>query len=151
MTTLRDHAYQLARAYPGGIEALAHRMGRNPTTLGHELRGQGSAKLGLEDAATMADFSQDLRVLEAWNAQHGLVVIRMPHLPAGPVGGCLDKLSTTAREFSELVTEVAADMGDNRLSDNELHRIEREGAELLAAVHQLLAAARTLNAEEHRA
>ena len=52
--------------------------------------------------------------------------------------------------FSELVTEVAGDLGDNRLSDNELQRIEREAAELLAAVHQLLGAARTLNAEEHR-
>lgn len=151
MTTLRDQAYNLARAYEGGVEALALRMKRNPTTLGHELRGQGSAKLGLEDAAALTAFSGDLRILEAWNAEHGLIVIRMPDVPDGPVGGCLDKLSSTAREFSELVTEVAADMGDNRLSDNELQRIEREGAELLAAVHQLLGAARTLNAEEHRA
>jgi hypothetical protein len=151
MTTLRDHAYNLARAYPGGAKALALRMEMNPTTLSHELRGQGSAKLGLDDAAALTALSGDLRILEAWNAEYGLVVIRMPHLPAGPVGGCLDKLSSTAREFSELVTEVAADMGDNRLSDNELQRIEREAAELLAAVHQLLAAARTLNAEEHRA
>ena len=150
MTTLRDQALNLARAYPGGAAALALRMRKNPTTLNHELVGQGSAKLGLEDAATITALTGDLRVLEAWNAEHGLVVIRMPQLPTGPVGSCLDKLSSTAREFSELVTEVAADMGDNRLSDNELQRIEREAAELLAAVHQLLGAARELNALEHR-
>jgi hypothetical protein len=150
MTTLRDQALNLARAYPGGAAALALRMSKNPTTLNHELVGQGTAKLGLEDTATITALSGDLRVLEAWNAEHGLIVIRMPQIPTGPVGGCLDKLSATAREFSELVTEVAADLGDNRLNDNELHRIEREGADLLAAVHQLLAAARALNAEGHR-
>lgn len=151
MTTLRDQAYNLARAYEGGIEALALRMKRNPTTLGHELRGQGTAKLGLEDAAALTAFSKDLRILEAWNAEHGLVVIRMPDVPSGPVGGCLDKLSATAKEFSELVTEVASDMSDGRISDNELQRIEREASELLASVHTLLGSARALNAQERAA
>lgn len=150
MTSLRDLAYNLARAYPGGAAALAFRMGKNPTTFSHELRGQGSAKLGLEDAQAMTELSGDLRILEAWNAEHGLVVIRMPEAHTGPVGGCLDKLSATAKEFSEMVTEVAGDMGDGRISDNELQRIEREGADLLAAVHQLLNAARAVNALEHQ-
>ena len=150
MTTLRDQALNLARAYPGGAAALALRMGKNPTTLNHELVGQGSAKLGLEDAATITALSGDLRVLEAWNAEHGLVVIRMPNIPTGPLSSCLQKLSSTAREFSELVTEVAKDVDDNRLSDNELQSIEREAADVLAAVHQLLGAARILNAQEHR-
>lgn len=147
MTTLRDQAYNLARAYPGGAEALALRMKKNPTTLSHELRGQGSAKLGLEDAAAMTALSGDLRILEAWNAEHGLVVLHMPQLAQGSASGCLEKLSHTAREFSELVAEVAGDVGDGHLSDNELARIEREAAEVLAAVHALLNAARQLNAE----
>ncbi len=151
MTTLRDHAYNLARAYPGGAAALAVRMGKNPTTLSHELLGQGTAKLGLEDAATMTALSgPDLRILEAWNAEHGLVVIRMPKLPADSAGGCMDRLSKTAQKFSDLVREVADDLGDGRVSDNELQRIEREGAELLAAVHALLGAARALNDLEHK-
>ena len=37
MTTLRDHAYALARAYPGGAAALALRMDKNATSLSHEL------------------------------------------------------------------------------------------------------------------
>jgi hypothetical protein len=151
MTTLRDHAYNLARAYPGGAKALALRMEMNPTTLSHELRGQGSAKLGLEDAAALTALSGDLRILEAWNAEHGLVVIRVPHLDSKPAGECMDKLSNTAKEFSELVTEVARDLGDGRLSDNEMADIERQAADLLAATHALLAAARALNAKEHTA
>ena len=150
MTTLRDHAFNLARAYPGGAEALALRMKKNPTTLSHELRGQGSAKLGLEDAAALTALSGDLRILEAWNADHGLVVIRMPQLENMPTGECMEKLSTTAREFSDLVAEVAGDLGDGRISDTELARIEREAADVLAATHALLAAARALNAREHK-
>lgn len=147
MTTLRDHAYNLARAYPGGAEALALRMKKNPTSLSHELRGQGTAKLGLEDAAALTALSGDLRILEAWNAEHGLVVIRMPLLDATHAGECMDKLSSLARDFSELVSEVAHDLGDGRISDNELARIEREAAEMLAATHALLASARALNAK----
>ena len=148
--TLRDQAYNLARAYPGGAEALALRMKKNPTTLSHELRGQGTAKLGLEDAAAMTDLSGDLRILEAWNANMGLLVILMPEPKDGPAGSCLDKLSQTAREFSELVAEVAGDLGDGKLNDNELQRIEREAADVLAAVHALLGEARSLNAREHQ-
>ena len=148
--TLRDQAYNLARAYPGGAEALALRMKKNPTTLSHELRGQGTAKLGLEDAAAMTDLSGDLRILEAWNANMGLLVILMPEPKDGPAGSCLDKLSQTAREFSELVAEVAGDLGDGKLNDNELQRIEREAADVLAAVHALLGEARSLNARERR-
>ena len=65
MTTLLDHAYNLARAYPGGAAALALRMRKNATTLSHELRGEGTAKLGLEDAAALTALSGDLRIL-AW-------------------------------------------------------------------------------------
>jgi len=148
MTTLRDHAYALARAYPGGAAALALRMDKNATSLSHELLGQGSAKLGLEDAAALTALSGDLRILEAWNAEHGLLVIRMPMVMGDGTGGCLDKLSTAAKEFSDFVSEVASDMSDSRLSDNELGRIEREGAELLAAVHSLLKTARQINALE---
>lgn len=151
MTTLRDHAYNLARAYQGGAEALALRMGKNPTTLSHELRGQGTAKLGLLDAEALTDLSDDNRILEAWNAKRGLIVIRMPLNDGAPAGECMEKLSSTAREFSDLVAEVAKDLGDGRLNDNELARIEREGAEVLAATHALLAAARALNAKEHAA
>jgi hypothetical protein len=151
MTTLVDHAFQLARAYPGGAGALALRMSKNATTLNHELVGRGSAKLGLEDAAAMTALSGDLRVLEAWNAEHNLLVIRMPLLPDGVATDCLDKLSRTAMEFSEMVQEVAQDLGDGRISDNELKRIEKEGAELLASVHQLLNAARQLNNQEQNA
>ena len=151
MTTLRDHAYNLARAYPGGAEALALRMGKNSTTLSHELRGQGTAKLSLLDAEAITDLADDNRILEAWNAKRGLIVIRMPAVTSDDPGGCLSALSKTAQEFSLLVAEVSGDMSDGRISDNELQRIEREGAEVLAAIHALLSSARALNAKEHSA
>lgn len=147
MTTLRDKAYQLARSYPGGAAALALRMGKNATSLNHELLGTGTAKLGLEDAAAMTALSGDLRILHAWNAEHGLLVVRMPELDGDDVGGCLERLGGAAKEFSALVAEVASDMGDGRISDNELARIEGKGHEVLASIHSLLAAARQLNAE----
>lgn len=148
--SLRDQALFLACAYPGGATALAHRMGKNPTTFNHELKGTGTAKLGLEDAELATDLSGDLRILEAWCAQHGLVVIRVPTVAGADTSGCLMKLSQAAKEFSDLVQEISGDMDDARLSDNEMSRIERDGADVLAAVHALLNAARALNAKEHQ-
>ncbi len=39
---------------------------------------------------------------------------------------CLVRMGDTAREFGELCTEVSKDLGDGKISDNELARINRQ-------------------------
>lgn len=146
MTTLRDHAYNLAQAYPGGAAALALRMGRNATTLQHELRGTGTAKLGLEDAAALTAFACDRRILAAWAAEEGQLLLPMPVISDVDASQCMRRLSATAQEFADLVAVATADLSDNQVSDNELARIEREASELYAAIHGLLKAVRDLHA-----
>jgi len=142
--SLLDSAYDLVHDYPGGAPALGARMKKNATTLSHEVKGEGTAKLGLMDAKKMSDLSGDLRILQAWAVDAGQLLIPLPCVD-DPGDQCLAQLSRSAKEFSDLVAEVSTDLADGTISDNELARIEREAGELIANVHALMGAVRQRN------
>lgn len=133
---LRDVAFLLGRHYPGGVRSLAPRIGKNATTLSHELNGTGGAKLGLLDAEAMTLLSGDLRILQAFALNCGQMLVP---LPSGGDGAddCMQRLAAMAKEFGDLCTEVATDLTDSVITDNELARIDRECGELMASVHTL--------------
>lgn len=133
---LRDVAFLLGRQYPGGVRSLAPRIAKNATTLSHELNGTGGAKLGLLDAEAMTLLTGDLRILQAFALNCGQMLVPLPSVGDG-VDDCMHRLASMAKEFGELCTEVATDMVDNVITDNELARIDRECGELMASIHIL--------------
>ena len=134
---LLDAAYALVHEYPGGSESLAPRVGKNATTLSHEVLGTGAAKLGLLTAETMTIFSGDLRILQEFAANCEQMVVPLPKLDPGQSDDCMLRLAATAHEFGKLCTEVAGDLVDGQISDNELARIDRECGRLIASVHSM--------------
>lgn len=134
---LRDVAFVVVHDYPGGAVSLAPRMGKNATTLAHEVNGTGTAKLGLETAELITHFAQDLRILEAWATKAGQMLVPLPTKYLDSNDDCMQRMGDTAREFGELCTEVSKDLGDGQISDNELARIDRECGELIASLHAL--------------
>jgi hypothetical protein len=50
---------------------------------------------------------------------------------------CMARLAATAREFGDLCSEVAGDLVDGAITDNELARIDRESGELMASLRAL--------------
>ncbi|MGC4366527.1 phage regulatory CII family protein [Hydrogenophaga sp. R2] len=137
MSAVLDAAHQLVQAYPGGAESLAPRMGKNATTLRHEVNRTGSAKLGLADAVSMSVLTQDLRVLNAFAAECGCLVLPMPTLIGGDSGAML-RVAVLAKEFGEVVGSVTEAAADGRVSANELHRVQEEWSQLVAAGQQLM-------------
>ncbi len=151
---LRDVAYNVVHDYPGGALSLAPRMGKNATSLAHELNGTGTSKLGLMDAEKITHLAKDLRILEAFATNCGQMLVPLP--PAIDLGhdeDCMLRLADTAREFGELCKEVASDLVDGQISDNELHRIDRECGELISSLHALreAVACRNFQAKGHAA
>lgn len=138
-----DAAYNVAHDYPGGAESLAPRLGKLGTSLCHELTATGTAKLGLIDAVKITDFASDLRILQAWATHAGQQLVPLPITEGGDE--CLTKVSAMARAFGELLTEVTADLGDGKISNNELKRVEREAGELISSVSEVLRALRARN------
>ena len=134
---LRDVAANVVHDYPGGAPSLAPRIGKNATTLAHELNGTGAAKLGLLDAEKITLRTGDMRILEAFALNCGQMLVPLPAAFDADADDCMARLATTAREFGDLCTEVATDLVDGAISDNELARIDRECGELMASLRTL--------------
>lgn len=138
MSSILDAAFQLVHTYPGGAVSLAPRMGKNATTLSHEVKRTGAAKFGLEDAVAASVLSGDLRILNAFAAECDCLVMPMPKSLLND-GNAMMRVATLAREFGELLGTVTEATADGAITANELHRVQSEWAQLLAAGQALLA------------
>lgn len=144
---LRDAAFNLVQDYPGGAESLAPRFGKNATTLSHEVKGTGTAKLGLEDSERMTIMSGDLRILASFAHNCGQMLVPLPEALEHAGDDCMMRLADTAREFAELCREVSADLADGTISDNELARINKEVGRMNGCLHALQKAVAVRNLE----
>lgn len=144
MSAVIDAAHQLVQAYPGGAESLAPRIGKNPTTMRHEINRTGPAKLGLADAVSMSVMADDRRILNAFAAEMGCLVLQLPSSLSCD-STSMERVSKMAKEFSDLIASVTAAKADGKVTANELAHVEREGAELMRAVQGLLAHVRSVH------
>lgn len=141
-----DAAYWTGRDYPGGIEALARRIGHG--NLSDELNPhRHSAKLGLATAVDMQAFSGDYRILHAMAAA-------LRHYPPLPMPDaiqadtpCLATLSRLAHEFSSLVGEVSGDLADGKVTNNELTEVLRRWHALVSCGQTLVQQLAAMNAQ----
>lgn len=142
---LLDAARRLAKAYPGGIEALAPRLNKSPTTLRHEVAGAPGYKLGAEDLEEMTVLAIAARqpnalvALGAFNANCGYLAIPLPEALGGSDDDCMRHVAGVAKEFSDLVQAVSIRAGDGEVSDNDLEVIDKELTELVASVQAMRA------------
>jgi hypothetical protein len=140
---LLDATRITARAYPGGIEALAQRLGKSPDTLRHELSGHAQFKLGLEDACDITQLAQQtatpgaLGALNAFAANCACMVVPLP--PALDLGNdeCLRGVAMASQEFAELLQTTMHGLADGHITDNELRAFERANGEMLASLQAL--------------
>lgn len=143
-----DAAYHTVHDYPGGAEALAVRLGnKRGTSLSHEVRPPvgSTAKLGLITAVEIMELSSDYRILNA-------ICARLNCAPPVPLpslemcdGTATRHVASVAKEFGELMADVARDASDGVITDNELARIGKSFGELVAAGQQLLALLTQIN------
>lgn len=143
--TVRDH---------GGAMAIAPLIGNAAGTLSHELdpRARG-AKLGLLDAVSIAQVTQDSRIPTAIAAECGGMFLPLPDVVAADpdTQATMEHLGRVSREFGDLVSTTASRISDGSVSDNDLVAIEREYAEMVSAGQRLLVHLRGRNAAERAA
>ncbi|WP_157979213.1 phage regulatory CII family protein [Rhodoferax ferrireducens] len=135
--SLRDAAYHVVHDYPGGASSLAPRLGKSSTYLSSEVAGTGTAKLGLLDAETITYLTGDLRILSAFATNAGQMLVPLPLAGDLPNDDCMLRLADSAKGFGDLCKEVASDLADGNITDNELTRIDRECGALIAKLHAL--------------
>lgn len=140
-----DAAFNVAEDYPGGARALAVAIAKNPTTLSHEVKGTGGAKLGLLTAVKITKRTGDARILTAFAAECGYLVLPLPEALDMDNDDCARALAALSREFGQLCNEACTALADGQVTDNELHRLEREGGELLRGLQGVLASFKARN------
>lgn len=140
----RDAALLLAKRFPGGIAGAAMRLGKKEDTLRKELTGVHGYKWGSDDEETLTQLAQasgvedPLQVYSTACRNVGALLIPLPtNLPED--GNTWRGLADVGREFTEFVTSVADSAADERYTPNELKRVEREFADVVARGQAVLA------------
>ncbi len=132
--------------FPGGALGLGALLGKSNLAAEVDPRVRG-AKFGLLDAVKVQDLAGDYRILYAMAAElRHYPPVPMPAQDAPACPAALRTLAEAAKEFSDLLTAVSADLADGDVSDNDLARAQLEGGELVAKVQQLLGQLAALNA-----
>ena len=152
---IKDAAYHTVHDFPGGAEVLALRLGKAHKTLLKEVAPGplDSAKFGLLDANKAMAMSRDFRILHAIAAEHGFMAVPLPsfdHDASPSTAAVAAAVATLASEFASLMGEVAQDLGDNTVTDNELRRIEQSCGHLVAGVQRLLQHVGAMNLDMKR-
>lgn len=147
-----DAAYHVVHDYPGGAAALAPRLGKASVTLCHEVKPpSGSmAKFGLTDAVKVSDLADDFRILHSFAQalHHQAVRYEIPECDtAEDVHACAAHFT---REVAEALLAVNQALTDGRITPNEIHRIEKEVADIAPAAVSLVARMRALVAQRSK-
>ena len=142
---ITDALYRAAHAYPGGLEALAVRMGISASSLAHKVSpNYPGAHCSPQEMAAIMEFTGDHGALQALAGRMRYMLL--PMVAKGPVDAeFTQRLATSVKEFGEFIAAISADLGDGRVTDNELRRIECELADMQAATAALYALAARLN------
>jgi len=136
-----DALYSAARAYPGGVEALAQRMGKSANVLRNKLRpGIASHHVNFEELSEIIELCEEARVPEALlplfalNARHGLVAFALPSVDALTDEDLTQTVCKSMKKFGDLAAGVSAAMLDRIVTTNEMDGIEKDFQQVMAAV-----------------
>jgi hypothetical protein len=145
-----DSLKLMVRNYPGGIDAMALRLGKSRNTLEKELRGDPSHKLGVEDACEISRLCHDAQSPHAKSYVNtvaagcgGFVELEVRDGMRHDVPGTLSAMIADASRALGVGIEA---MRDGVLTDNEFKDMERALNDLTTDLQAIRVAARAANA-----
>jgi len=137
-----DAAYHTAHEHPGGVPAVAQRMGISANTLQHKVSlTNDTHHLSLRDAVAMQEVTRDARILHAMAGALGYACVS---LHADCQFTTLEQVMHMAKEFGEVLGVVNDAVADGTVTPNEMRDCENKAAELIAALNGTLAAVRSM-------
>lgn len=153
--TPQDSLRQMAKAYPGGYESLAPRVGKTPEVLRKELSGDPKFKLGLSTSLLISELCIEAKSAHCFDfvnavAADGGGFVRLPVVEMeAPV--CVHRsISAVTTELSHVVTATLDGDADGHISDNDMAHIGKEIADARAALQRLEQAAEAKHAAGKR-
>ena len=139
--TVADAIYHTVHGYPGGVVALAARMGVSPNTLTHKANPNNATHhLHPAELVAMQQLSGNAAVLHAMAAALGYACT--PALPDRSEGDQVDAFMHQAAAQGKYVAAVADAMRTPTPTPNEVSRVARLAEDLIDATTSLLAVLR---------
>lgn len=139
-----DALYKVARTYPGGVEALAQRMGVSSPVLYNKLRPSiNTHHMAFEQVSEVMEFCVEANVpyallaLHAFNWRHGMVAFPVPSGGERDEAALIDFVCKSVQEFGHMTSAVTGAMADGKICKRELADINQEFQQLFAALAQL--------------
>lgn len=135
---VRDAAYLIAHHYPGGVAALAARMGVNPGVLQNKLNPNNDTHhLRLDESVLLQQVAGNAAVLHAMAQQLGFTCVRA--MPAQDGGDPVEAFMALAMAHADFTRAVADALhGKETVSKNELRRATDMANDLIATVGALV-------------
>lgn len=121
---VKDAAYAIAHDYPGGVPALATRMGVSRNVLQNKLNPAVEYhKLTLDEAMRLQALTGDPRILHAMAEELGYVCVSLPGNSGGSDMELLDSFLTVLKDLGEFSAEFQDDWSDGKIKEDELSRL----------------------------
>ena len=136
------------RDFPHGTKALAAALDMSPTTLLHKVSPTYPTQFcSPEEMLEIMRETGDTGPLVALADAVGCMVLPLPALSADGSDECTRKLLDAVKEFSDFTQAMVESVEKDGINDNELQRLETEGAQAIAAIQKLMAWAGAKNTE----
>lgn len=146
-----DAAYLTAHEYPGGVPALAARMGvKSHGVLAHKLNPNDNANhLTVRDLMALMTLTGDHRALHAMCMELGYMALPLPTSQLGEEA-VAEALTDTCKEFADYLQSVTGALSDNKVTANDLRKVRKELGEMVATAGRLEASLAAKEAKRSR-
>lgn len=138
-----DAAYAVVHGYPGGVAALALRMGMSANTLKHKVNPNNNTHhLSLREAVMVQELANSAAILHCMADALGYTCARAT--PGDDAATPIDVMAALYTCMADLQHAVADGLhGDRTLSINQMRRIDHHAQESIAAISNVLALMRS--------
>lgn len=151
---LMDEIHEIAHGYPGGVEALAARMGKNPGTMRKKLLpNEDTHDLTVKELRKIVDYCDTDKIAQAFAADRGLICIKMPEFDQLSDKEILDLFLDLQAKQGEWAREISKAMQNGEIDWDELMSIRKEYEKFITAAAEVMNRLQSFMAvsEEHKA
>lgn len=146
-TTITEYVHGTVFGGAMAAKAVAMALGRPYSTLQNELTNYNNAKLGVETWAAILDITGDLESLEFMAHRLHVAIVDLREMSRAAAGRARGKDALAAglqaaAEFGEFCGQVRESLADDKVDQNEIARIDKEGWEAIQAILQVMYAAK---------
>lgn len=132
---IEDAAHRVGHESPGGVAALAPRMGMKEAVLNSKINpNTRTHHLTIGEMVRMESLTGRADMLVAHAEALGYVAIPVPNVEEGDIAHAI---ATACAEFGDYLRTVDAAMSDRKVTRNEQIVLEKELVEMIAAATRL--------------